>query len=129
LAASILAEIGDVRRFADPKKLVAFAGLDPSVHQSGQFHAEHATLSKRGSPFLRRAIWLAAHPARQWNPDLQEVYERKLKQGKCHQQAIAAVAHRLLHRIYVVLKEQRPFVRHTVKDASVEKEESPLDNA
>jgi transposase len=129
LAASILAEIGDVRRFADPKKLVAFAGLDPSVHQSGQFHAEHATLSKRGSPFLRRAIWLAAHPARQWNPDLQEVYERKLKQGKCHQQAIAAVAHRLLNRIYVVLKEQRPFVLHTVKDASVEKEESPLDNA
>jgi transposase len=107
-AATILAEIGDIRRFDDPKKLVAFAGLDPSTHQSGQFQARHMTLSKRGSPFLRRAIWLAAHAARQWNPDLQEVYDRKLKQGKGHQQAMAAVAHRLLNRVYVVLKEQRP---------------------
>jgi transposase len=120
LAATVLAEIGDIHRFADPKKLVAFAGLDPSLHQSGQFHAEHATISKRGSPFLRRAVWLAAHPARQWNPDLQQVYERKLKQGKCHQQAMAAVAHRLLNRVYVVLKEQRPFVIRAGDEASAQ---------
>jgi transposase len=110
MAATILAEIGDVDRFDAPEKLVAFAGLDPSVHQSGQFHAEQMTLSKRGSPYLRRAVWLAAHSAHKWNPDLQEVDERKLKQGKHHQQAIAAVAHRLLNRVYAVLKEQRPFV-------------------
>jgi transposase len=128
LAATILAEIGDVRRFDDPKKLVAFAGLDPSTHQSGQFRAEHATISKRGSPFLRRAIWLAAHPARQWNPDLQAVYERKLKQGKCHQKAMAAVAHRLLNRVYVVLKEQRPFVLRSVDESPEKVVGSALDN-
>lgn len=128
-AATILAEIGDIHRFDDPKKLVAFAGLDPSTHQSGQFHGEHATLSKRGSPYLRRAIWLAAHPVRQCNPDLQEVYERKLKQGKCHQQAMAAVAHRLLNRVYVVLKEQRPFVIRSVDATPKETGGSTLDNA
>ncbi len=124
VAATILAEIGDIRRFADPKKLVAFAGLDPSLHQSGQFHGEHATLSKRGSPYLRRAIWLAAHPARQHNPDLQAVYTRKIAQGKCHQQALAAVAHRLLNRIYVILKEQRPFVIRVID----QNEEQALNN-
>jgi transposase len=129
LAATILAEIGEIHRFDDPKKLVAFAGLDPSTHQSGQFHAEHATISKRGSPFLRRAIWLAAHPTRQGNPDLQQVYERKIKQGKCHQKAMAAVAHRLLNRIDVVLKEQRPFVIRSVNQSPEEDARSALDNA
>jgi transposase len=117
--ATIVAEIGAIRRFADPKKLAAFAGLDPSTHQSGQFQAAPMTLSKRGSPDLRRALGLAAHPARQGNPDWQEVDERKLKQGKCHQQALAAVAHRLLNRVDVVLKEQRPFVRRS-SDATSE---------
>jgi transposase len=128
VAATILAEIGDIRRFDDPKKLVAFAGLAPSTHQSGQFHAEHATISKRGSPFLRRAVWLAAHPARQWNPDLQAIYARKLKQGKCHQQAMAAVAHRLLNRVYVVLKEQRPFVIRSVDESPEKVVGAALDN-
>ena len=129
LAATILAEIGDIRRFDDPKKLVAFAGLDPSLHQSGQFRAEHAAISKRGSPFLRRAVWLAAHPARQWNPDLQAVYERKLAQGKRHQQAMAAVAHRLLNRIYIVLKEQRPYVVRAKNDQLDQPNAELLDSA
>jgi transposase len=129
LAATILGEIDDIGRFATPAKLVAFAGLDPSVHQSGQFTAEHRALSKRGSPYLRRAIWLAAHPARQRNPDLQEVYERKLAQGKRHQQAMAAVAHRLLNRIDVVLKEQRPYVVRARDDQDHEPQEELLDTA
>jgi transposase len=113
-AAAILGEIGDIQRFDAPEQLVAFAGLDPSVHQSGQFTADHAVLSKRGSSYLRRALWLAAHTTRLCNPDLQAVYERKRRQGKCHKQATTVVAHRLLNRIYVVLKEQRPYV---VRDA------------
>jgi transposase len=129
VAATILAEIGAIRRFDAPKKLVAFAGLDPSVHQSGPFHAEHATISKRGSPFLRRASWLAAYPTRQGNPDLQAIDARKLKHGTCPQQAMAAVAHRLLNRVYVVLKEPRPFVIRSVDQSPEEIETSALDNA
>jgi transposase len=109
LAAAILGEIGYIARFAGPEKLVAYAGLDPSVYQTGEFVAAQAHLSKRGSPYLRRAIWLAAGMARLYNPDLQAVYERKVVQGKHHNEAIAAVAHRLLNRVYIVLKQKRPY--------------------
>lgn len=76
--------------------------------------ADQTRISKRGSPYLRRAIWLAAGVARRHNPDLQEVYERKIAQGKHHNDAIAAVAHRLLNRVFIVLKQQRPYVAREV---------------
>jgi transposase len=109
LAAAILGEIGNVHRFPSLKSLVAFAGLDPTVYQSGHFQATRCSLSKRGSPYLRRAIWLAATTARLHNPDLAAFYQRKRKQGKHHNTVMGAVCHRLLARIYVILKEQRPF--------------------
>jgi transposase len=59
LAAVFLGEIGDIRRFRNAKALVAYAGMDPSVIQSGEFAAKKAHLSKRGSTHLRRAIYLA----------------------------------------------------------------------
>ncbi len=63
LGAIILSEIGDIHRFNAPNKLVAFAGLDVSrVTQSGEFTGTRQKISKRGSPYLRRAIWLAALP-------------------------------------------------------------------
>jgi transposase len=129
LAAAILGEVDDIRRFDTPAKLVAFAGLDPSVHQSGQFAAGHAALSKRGSPSLRRALRLAAHPARQRNPDLPGAYARKLGRGKCHPQAMAAVAHRPLSRSDVVLKEQRPDVVRAQDDQTHQPKEELLDSA
>lgn len=109
LAATILGEIGDVQRFPSVKPLVAFAGLDPTVYQSGHFQATRTTLSKRGSPYLRRALWMAAMPARRFNPDLAAFYQRKRQQGKHHSTVMGAVCHRLLARIYVVLKERRPY--------------------
>lgn len=109
LAATILGEIGDIRRFSNLKQLVAYAGLDPTVHQSGQFQASHSHISKRGSTYLRRALWLAASVARRYDPDLKALYERKRLQRKHHSVAIGAVCHRLLARIYVILKEQRPY--------------------
>lgn len=109
LAATILGEIGDIHRFASLKQLVAYAGLDPSVHQSGQFQASHSHISKRGSIYLRRALWIAASVARQYDPDLKALYQRKRLQHKHYNVAIGAVCHRLLARIYVILKEQRPY--------------------
>lgn len=109
LAATILGEIGDIRRFATIKQLVAYAGLDPTVYQSGQFKASHARLSKRGSVYLRRAVWMAASVARRYDPDLKALYQRKRLQHKHHNVVIGAVCHRLLARIYVILKEQRPY--------------------
>lgn len=109
LAATILGEIGDIRRFTTLKQLVAYAGLDPTVHQSGQFQASHSHISKRGSVYLRRALWMAASVARRYDPDLKAFYQRKRLQHKHHNVVIGAVCRRLLARIYVVLKEQRPY--------------------
>lgn len=109
LAATILGEIGDIQRFDNLNQLVAFAGLDPSIHESGQFQGSHNRLSKRGSIYLRRALWLAASAAKRYDPQLKAFYHRKRAQRKHHSVVMGAVCHRLLARIYVILKEQRPY--------------------
>jgi transposase len=109
LAGTILAEIGDIGRFTRLEALVAYAGIDPSVFESGQFQARRQHISKRGSPYLRRALFLAAHSAQSRSPELHDYLERKLAQGKPYKVALIAVARKLLARIYVVLKEDRPY--------------------
>jgi transposase len=109
LAATILAELGDVGRFERLEAVVAYAGLDPSVCESGQFQGRRGHISKRGSPYLRRALFLAAHSAQLHNADLRAYLERKLAEGKPYRAALVAVAHKLLARCYVVLKERRPY--------------------
>jgi transposase len=109
LAASLLAEIGDIRRFPRLESLVAYAGIDPSVFSSGEFTAKQAHMSKRGSPHLRRALWLAAVSASRWNPDLEAYLQRRLREGKPWSVAMGAIARKLLSRIYVILRENRPY--------------------
>jgi transposase len=108
--AAILGEIGDVHRFDSVEKLVAYAGIDPTVYQTGQFQASQAHMSKRGSPYLRHALWLAATVAVRFDPELNAYYEAKRKEGKHHGTVIGAVCRKLLARIFVILKEQRPYV-------------------
>lgn len=107
--AAILAEIGDIHRFEAPEKLVAYAGIDPIVYQSGDFEATETHISKRGSPFLRLAIWQAASMAAIYDPQLKAYYLKKKAEGKHHGVAVGAVARKLLARIYIILKENRPY--------------------
>jgi transposase len=72
LALIIWTEIGDVSRFSSPKQLVAFAGLDPRIRQSGSVLKSQGRLTKRGSPHLRRALFLAAGIARMFDPDMKQ---------------------------------------------------------
>ena len=109
LAPIILSEIGDINKFSSPSKLVAFAGIDPSINQSGEFVGNENTMSKRGSPFLRRALFLAAFVAENNDPSLKAYYQKKINEGKHHYVATGAVARKLVYIIYGVLKEQRPF--------------------
>jgi transposase len=109
LAASLVAEIGDISRFPRLEALVAYAGIDPTVFSSGEFTATEAHMSKRGSPHLRRALWLAAVSASRSNPDLAAYLQRRLDQGKPWGTAMGAVARKLLSRIYVILKHNRPY--------------------
>lgn len=107
--AALLAEIGDIRRFGTPEKLIAYAGIDASVYQTGEFTADHAHMSKRGSPYLRHALWQAASMAVMHDPELRAYYQHKRAEGKHHGTALGAVCRKLLNRIYIVLKEQRSY--------------------
>jgi transposase len=109
LAPIILAEIGGIEKFSDPSKLVAFTGIDPSTNQSGQKIAGNEKISKRGSPYLRYAIYTAAFVAISNDPHLKKYYDRKKAEGKHHYVALAGVQRKLLQIIWSVLTEQRPY--------------------
>ena len=109
LGAIILSEIGDIHRFDEPGKLVAFAGLDVRVTQSGEFSGTRQKISKRGSPYLRRAIWLAASRAAFCDPVLAEYYQSLRSRGKHHLTALGAVSRKLCNIIFTILKEDRPY--------------------
>jgi transposase len=107
--ASILGEIGDINRFSNPSQLVAFAGLDASVSQSGDYTGTHNRMSKRGSPYLRHALFQSAFVASQNDPVLKAFYLKKKSEGKHHYTAIGAVARKMCNLIFVILKENRPY--------------------
>ena len=108
-ASSLVAEIGDINRFPRFESLVAYTGIDPTVFSSGEFTATETHMSKRGSPYLRRALWLAAVAASSSNPDLAAHLQHRLDQGKPWGTAMGAVARKLLSRIYVILKHNRTY--------------------
>jgi transposase len=107
--AMILGEIGNINRFSSSDKLLAFAGLDPGVNQSGKFTAKETRMSKRGSRILRYALVNAA-----WNASLNDAtfksyYDSKRAQGKGHYNALGHTAHKLVRVIFKLLKGNIPF--------------------
>lgn len=114
-AASILAEIGNITLFPTAKQLVAFAGLDPSVCQSGRFEADKNKLSKRGSGYLRKALYQAASAGVRVtgkgpvNPLLHDYYSRKVAEGKKKMVALPATSSKLLRIIYGVWRKNESF--------------------
>ena len=117
LGGAIIGEIGDVNRFKTPKQLIAFAGMDPKVTQSGQFTGTENKISKRGSPFLRRAVYIAANIARIHDPVFKVHYERLVARGKHPKQALAAVATKLLRVIHAVMVKQVPYTPEILANA------------
>ena len=109
LGAIIIGEIGDISRFDKASKLVAFAGLDVSVKQSGEFLGTQNKISKRGSPYLRRAIWTAYNVAAFSDPVLSVYYQSLRDKGKHHLTAIGAVARKMCNIIFAVLRDNKPY--------------------
>lgn len=120
--ATIISEIGEIERFNHPKKLVAFAGIDPSVYSSGRFTASINRITKRGSSRLRQALFMAVQcgirDARKQktseeiiprNKKLRKFYDKKREEGKPFRVAIIACANKLLHWIYALLKRKEAF--------------------
>jgi transposase len=111
LGASIVSEIGDISTFTSAEKLVAFAGIDPSVVQSGEFEGTRGKMSKRGSPHLRRALWQAAQCAAMQDGSIfRAYYLKKISEGKHHFTAIGAVARKLTYTVFAVLRDKKPYV-------------------
>ena len=109
LGACILSEIGDISRFEKASQLVAFAGLDVAVKQSGEFSGTEMKITKRGSPYLRRAIWLAATVASFKDPALSVYYKNLIARGKKHLTAIGAVLRKMCNIIFSVLKNKKAY--------------------
>lgn len=117
LAAVILSEIGgDIRRFSSPAKLAAYAGVDPTVKQSGDFSGSRMKMSKRGSPYLRRAIWLASTVAAFKDPAIHALYERKRAEGKDHMTVIGHICRKMISIIFAVLRDNTPYVPAAISD-------------
>ncbi|WP_256762170.1 IS110 family transposase [Cohnella sp. WQ 127256] len=116
-AATIYAEIGDIKRFPSVKQLTAFAGLDSSVYESGTFKANQNHISKRGSAYLRTALYQAtvAGISKQVNGPRNEIlskyYQLKRSQGKPVKVAIVATANKLLRIVFGVLNSRTPFYK------------------
>ena len=108
-AAIFLGEIGNVERFDNADQLVAYAGIDPSVFASGEFEGTRAHMSKRGSSYLRRALWLSSTMVRMKDPEIRAFYKKKRAEGKHYGTAMGAVCRKLMVRIYVILKQKRPY--------------------
>lgn len=107
--AQIVAEIGDVRRFKSAASIVKYAGLNSGVDESGRFSADGVPITKHGSPYLRRSLWLAANRARQYDPKLKAFYDKKRREGKPHRVAVTAVARKLCHVVYAVMRDGEPY--------------------
>ncbi len=107
--ATILGEIGDIKRFSNPSKLVAYAGIDASISQSGEFESTSNHMTKRGSPYLRRALFQSALRAEFCDPVFSDYYQKKIAEGKHHLVATNAVARKLCHTIFAVLTKNEPY--------------------
>ena len=109
LGAMILAELGDVTRFATPEKVLAFAGLDPSIYQSGKYPPASGTMVKRGSPQLRWALLMAARSTIVHNPNIAIYYQKKLSEGKHYNVICSHIAKKLVRILYSLLKKNTPY--------------------
>lgn len=109
LAAVILSEIGDIKRFKTSSRLVSYAGINPTVRQSGKFLGNQNRMSKKGSSYLRFALWQAAMTSIRFNPVLKAYYQQKLKEGKRPMIAIGAVARKLTGIIFALLRDNKKF--------------------
>ena len=105
----ILGEIGDIHRFSSPNKLLAFAGLDPTVYQSGNYVAKKTRMSKRGSKVLRYALMNAAHNVVKNNATFEAYYNAKRAEGRSHYNALGHCAGKLVRVIWKMLTDEVEF--------------------
>lgn len=113
-ALQILGELALLPEDRDIRQWVAYAGLDPSEHRSGESVRKRTRLSRTGNRHLRRALYMPALTAIRWEPHLRGFYEHLVNRGKRKKQALLAVARKLLHAIYGMFRTNSPYHGHLV---------------
>jgi len=99
--AVIISEFGDINKFANPHKMLSFAGLEPGINQSGLSSA-NGKMVKRGSSYLRHTLMLVAMPVIKFNPIFYDYYRKKRNEGKHHRVALSHVCKKLIRVIYIL---------------------------
>jgi len=107
-ATAFLAEIGRIDNYASHKNLIAFAGIDPTVYQSGKYEGT-SKISKRGNRHLRRVIWLMTVRVINYNPKFKQYYLKKRNEGQPFKKAVFATAHKLMRVIFAMLSHRTFF--------------------
>lgn len=108
-ACTIMGEIGDISNFHGADSLVAYAGINPMVYQSGKYEAKGLSMSKKGSPYLRNAIILVSRLIIKYDEKFKTYYEKKRAEGKTYNVAIGHVSNKLTRVIYHILKYNEPY--------------------
>ena len=109
IGAMIVSEIGNIERFSNPNKLLAFAGLEPSIYQSGKFTPESGSMVKRGSPYLRWALMWAARLVPRYSITFGDYFDKKSSEGKHFNVATSHVAKKLVRVIFSLEKNRSVF--------------------
>ena len=111
MGAMILAEIGDFDRFDSPDKILAYAGLSPSTYQSGQMDGCYSHMEKRGSRYLRYALFNAAKYVCHWDPVFAAYLAKKRAEGKHYNVAISHAAKKMVRVIYQLEKSGQAYIK------------------
>jgi transposase len=104
-ATTFLAEVGDIGNFASSKNLIAFAGIDPAVYQSGKYEGS-GRISKRGNRHLRRVIWLMAVSVIGHNHIFRSYFMKRRAAGQPYKKAVLATAHKLVRVLFAMLTQK-----------------------
>ena len=111
MGAMIIAEIGDFNRFDSSDKILAYAGFSPSTYQSGQLDGAYAHMEKRGSRYLRYALYNAAKYVCHWDPIFAEYLAKKRAEGKHYNVAISHAVKKLVRVIYHLQKTNQQYIK------------------
>ena len=111
MGAMIIAEIGDFSRFDSPDKILAYAGFSPSTYQSGQLDSAYSHMEKRGSKYLRYALYNAAKYVCHWDATFAEYLAKKRAEGKHYNVAISHAVKKLVRVIYHLVKSNQQYMK------------------
>ena len=110
---TFLAELGKIENFATHKQLIAYAGIDPTVYQSGRYEGK-SKISKRGNRHLRRVLWLMTVSVILHNKDFQAYYQKKKQAGLPYKKAVMATMHKLIRMLFAMLSHKQCYLESTM---------------